>query len=816
MRYVGGLLLAFHLLLPIVFAGNSPKVIHATRADSSIVFDGLLHDWLWQTSMPVEDFTQFYPEEGNAPTERTSVRILFDDKAMYVGVICYDSDPRGIVSQLTRRDRTSEADRFTVQIDSYHDHQTAFVFSVNVAGVQSDGLLSQDGNVYDLSYDAVWRVQTARHREGWSAEFEIPYNAIRFSQQENNAYRWGINFRRYISRKHETDEWVMVPSTERLLISRWGHVDGIVRITPPLNLSLIPYVSGTATFETEAPYRPYKSDRSGRAGLDLKYGMSRNFTVDAAFNPDFGQVEVDQAILNLTVFETLYPEKRPFFIEDSQVFEFGAAVDNTPLTLFYSRRIGQRPFGSFFVPPPAGGTVEDNPLTTTILGAAKVTGHSESGLSLGLLTTVTDEENAVLKDSAGRETKIRTEPRGSYNVVRIKQEFGDNSWFGGIATLAGRKNTLPAFSGGFDWNLRFADGEYTLDGYFAGVHSSSTRNIPDGSAGRVLFSKIAAEHWYYTASYNFYSANFNSNDIGYFAQPRYHGGYVQLLYRESKGEGWFRRSSFSLVPEVRWNWNAIRTGAFVDAKFTADWTNFWRTTLRYTLNDHAYDDDERGIIGLYLRPVNHLFRWEQTTDERKPVSVSLTTEYKFDEKNKTSFSTLLGVTIRPASNIELTPLFYFEKTRAEETGVLSSGRIASDTSTNGIRYSLFGERDVDEIDLALRGIITFTRTLSLQFYSQILLARGRYDNFRLLEGSETLTRLPNQNLPYDFNLAIFDANVLLRWEFLPGSTLYLVWTQSRGDDSGDYTTDFGPRLRETFKLPHDDAVLLKVSYWWGL
>lgn len=811
MRYVGGLLFAFHLLLPVVFAGNSQKVIHATRADSSIVLDGLLHDVLWQTPMSIEDFTQFYPEEGNAPTERTSVRILFDDKAIYVGVICYDSDPRGIVSQLTRRDRSSEADRFTVQIDSYHDHQTAFVFSVNVAGVQSDGFLSQDGNAYDLSYDAVWRVRTARHREGWSAEFEIPYNAIRFSPQENNEYQWGINFRRYISRKRETDEWVMVPSSERLLISRWGHLDGIRRIEPPLNLSLIPYVSGTATFESAASFRQYKSGKSGSAGLDVKYGLSRNFTLDAAFNPDFGQVEVDQSILNLTVFETFYPEKRPFFIEGSQLFEFGNAVDNSPLTLFYSRRIGQRPFLAPFVSSPAGGIVEDNPLTTTILGAAKLTGHTESGFSLGLLTTATDEENAVVKDSLGTELKIRTEPRGSYSVIRMKQEFGDNSWLGGMATLAGRETMMPAYSGGFDWNLRFADGEYTLDGYLAGVHSSSSRNNPDGSAGRLLFSKIAAEHWFYTVSYNFYSTNFNSNDLGFFAQPRYHGGYVQFLYRENRAEGLFRRYSYSLVPEFRWNWERVRTAAQLDMSFSADWVNFWRSTLRVVVNDHAYDDGERGIIGLYLRPVNYWLRAEVKTDERKPVQVSLSTDYKFDEKYKTSFSTLLGVTIRPASNIELTPLFYFEKTRDEETGVLSGGRIVAQTGK-----SLFGDRDVDEIDLAMRGIITFTRTLSLQFYTQILLARGRYDNFKLLEGSETLTLHPNQNQNYDFNLAIFDANILLRWEFLPGSTLYFVWTQSRGDDSGDYSVDFGPRFRETFKLPHDDALLLKVSYWWGL
>jgi len=812
MKYVlEGVLLLCSIGLAVALAGGSTKVIHAVRTDGPIVLDGLLHDWRWQAATPVEDFTQFYPNEGDQPTERTSVRILYDDRALYIGVICYDSEPRGIVPQLTRRDRGSEADRFTVQIDSYHDHRTAFVFSTNVAGVQSDGFLSQDGNVYDLSYDAVWKVHTARHREGWSAEFEIPFNAIRFSPRSDARYEWGINFRRYISRKRETDEWVMVPSTERLLIARWGHLHGIEKITPPLNVSLIPYVSGTASFESEAPgIRPFKSDQTGSAGIDLKYGISRDFTLDVAINPDFGQVEVDQSILNLTVFETYYPEKRPFFVEGASLFEFGSAVDHTPLALFYSRRIGQRPLGSYFVSPPPGGSVEANPLVTTILGAAKVTGHSESGLSLGLLTTATAEENAVVKDSTGNTQTIRTEPRGTYNVLRVKQEFGGSSWVGVMGTLAAREKRQPAYSGGIDWNLRFDDGRYTLDGYLAGARSSSTRVRPDGAAGRVLFSKIAAEHWFYTASYNFATPYFSSNDLGIFNMPRYHGGYVQLLYREVKAEVLFRRYAFSLVPEVRWNWDGVRTLAQAEVSFTADWINFWRSTLKYTINDRAYDDSERGIIGLYKRPAHHWLRLSMQTDERQALSVALTTDFKIDQKQKTSFSTLVGITLRPASNIELMPLFYFERTRREETGVLRGGRII-----NVGDMSLFADRDVDEIDLAMRGIITFTRTLSLQFYTQILLARGKYEKHRVLIGGDEFVGVA-QPPPADFNYAIFDANVLLRWEFLPGSTIYLVWTQSRFGDSGNYATDFGPRLRETFKLPHDNAVLLKMSYWLAL
>ncbi|MBI4534762.1 MAG: carbohydrate binding family 9 domain-containing protein [Ignavibacteriae bacterium] len=795
-----------------VLAGNSDRTITAVRVDPPIVLDGFVNEPEWQRAPPALDFTQFDPVEGALPTEVTSVRILYDDHALYVGVICYDARPGEVVPQLTRRDRTSEADRFTVQIDSYHDHQTAFVFSTNVSGVQSDGVLSQDGNVYDITWDAVWNVKTRWYIDGWSAEFEIPFNAIRFSPQRGESYEWGINFRRYISRKHETVEWVIVPRTEKLQIPHWGHVQGIKDISPPLNLSLIPYLSGTSMFESSTGGVPARSSHEALAGLDLKYGLTRDFTLDATFNPDFGQVEVDQAVLNLTVFETRFPEKRPFFVEGAQVFAFGTSVDNTSLPLFFSRRIGKRPSLAFSVAPPPGGSIEENPLVTTIIGAAKVTGHSGSGLSVGVLTAATDREKAVIRDSQGNRSEVMTEPEGSYNVVRIKQDMKGNSWFGGMATFASRAHTLPAFSGGFDWNLRFSQGTYTLDGFIAGAHSSATVTKRDGLAGKILFSKIRAEHWLYTLSYDFYTRYFNSNDLGFFAQPHDHGGYVQLGYRETQASGILRRYSFSVVPEARWNWDRVQTLGLIDATWSADYTNFWNTVLEYKLNLRAHDDAERGIIGIYRRPSSHSIIASIRTDERRNVIASLTTEYDFDEKKRRTFSTFLSLTLRPASWMELTPLAYYERTRNLETGVFSGGRIVSVSYAGGL-YSLFAQRDLDELDVAMRGIITFTRTLSLQFYSQVLLARGKYDDYKLLLSSRQFVQQVAPSPGYDFNQIVFNANLLLRWEYLPGSTLYLVWTQGRFDNVGDYSRPFGTRLQDAFKLPHEDVLLLKVSYW---
>jgi hypothetical protein len=818
MANIAALIILCTLHSPVALGGSSPKIVTAVRAENAPVLDGLVNDAVWQQAPTLTDFTQFDPEEGTPPSEQTSVRILYDDNALYIGVICYDSQPSGIVRQLTRRDRSTEADRFTVMIDSYHDLQTAFVFSCNVSGVQSDGVLSQDGTVYDLTWDAVWSVEASLIPDGWSAEFRIPFNALRFSR-EDGEYVWGANFRRYISRKRETVEWVMVPRSETLQISRWGKLTGITGIDPPIHLSLAPHVSVRSSFQTATAARSSSSDHEGFGGLDIKYGLSQNFTLDAAVNPDFGQVEVDQAVLNLTVFETRFPEKRPFFIEGSQIFTFGSSIDNTTLPLFFSRRIGKRPTGSAGITSPAGGKVESNPLATTILGAAKVTGRTQSGFSLGVIASATDEEEAVVRSATGERTEIRTEPRGTYNVARVKQEFAGGSWVGGLATGVARENMLPAYSGGIDWNIRLDDRTYTLDGYVAGAKSSARVGMRDGAAGRVLFSKISAEHWFYTTAYDFSTENFNTNDIGFFAQPRDHGGYVQLLYRENFAGGIFRRYSFAFNPEYRWNWDGVLTHSVVNNTAAAEFRNYWFATLNYALKAPAHDDADRGIVGTYRRPFGHQFQLSVRTDERQSLSANFIGAYEFDAKRKQTFYAYLAVKARPAPWVELEPLVFYQRTRDDEAWLFPDGNII-DPNVGPARFSVFGDRDLDELDFALRGIITFTRELSLQFYSQVLLARGRYDNYKRLVSSRELVAYDYPSHPayysHDFNAVTFNANVLLRWEYLPGSTIYLVWTQGRFDNIANYMRGFGSRFRDTFTLPHEDILLLKVSYWFSL
>lgn len=796
-----------------VFA-QTARGIWASRTAAPPRIDGLLNDSCWSSAQPSSDFTQFDPTEGAPPTEQTTVRLLYDDKALFVGVMCNDSDPAKIATQLSRRDRTTEADRFTVMIDSYFDRQTSFVFSTNVAGVQSDGVLSQAGSVYDVTWDAVWEVRTARGRWGWSAEFVIPWSALRFSERHNKPYEWGINFRRYISRKKEILEWVMVPRTERYSIPFWGTLNGIRDIRAPLHLEIAPYVSGLQTSTTGEFYRPVQSTKQLEAGLDLKFGLSRNFTLDATINPDFGQVEVDASVLNLTVFETLYPEKRPFFLEGAQMFTFGGSGDNTPLTLFFSRRIGRQPSGSNEIAASPGGVIEDNPLVTTILGAAKLTGRTSSGLSVAALTSFTDEEHATLWSPTGRSTQT-TEPRSSYNVVRLKQDVDDGSWYGGMVTMADRY-AHPAWSGGIDWNQRFARGKWTADGYLAGSHLYANDKLQTGSAGRLLFMCISAEHWFPAISYDFYTPKFEINDLGFFAQPHDHGGFFQMLYRENESHGLLKRYAFSFNPEMRWNWDdGVPTHADLRLEAAGEFRNFWQLEFLYIHKFAAYDDHERGVLGLYRRPVSNNFHLTITSPENHDVSATTLVGAALGARGERNFTLSPSFTVRPTPWMEFSPALYYHRAFNTVAWVYPDGN----TLVTG--SSVFGTRDLEYLDLSLRGIVTFTRTLSIQFFLQSFIARGRYRDYCVLREDGRLapvmfSGVGSGSLNHDFNENIFNANVLLRWEYLPGSTIYLVWTQERYGYLGEYERSVGKRMGDTWSLPRQDTFVLKANYWFSL
>jgi hypothetical protein len=819
-----------YIVIGILFSQNllfgipSTKNIVASRTSESMRIDGLLTEQVWETAVPVSGFQQFDPDEGALSTEVSVVRVLYDDNALYVGVKCSDSEQQAIVQQLTRRDRSVQADRFSVIIDSYYDHNTAFLFSGSVSGVKSDGVLSHDGLVYDVQWDAVWDFAAEILPDGWSAEFKIPYSALRFSEQDSE-FVWGINFRRYIARKKETDEWVMVPRSETphgtiTSVSKMGNLSGLLNIHPPLHIEFLPYHVSKASYLTQPSPFSLRKDYDYNFGIDLKYGITNNFTLDAAINPDFGQVEVDKKVLNLTVFETEYPEKRPFFLEGSQIFSFGNGFDNKPLPLLYSRRIGRYPSGyqkldqlgyeNFSLG--SNATYIEKPEITTILGAAKLTGRTNDGFVVGVLSAVTDHEYAVLQDINGNHSpSILVEPRANYNTVRLWKNIWDGNStgsFGLMATNSLINGRLPSYSGGVDWNVRLADGEYGIDGYIAGSQSKISSDIINtGTIGRIAVGKMRGEHFYAFTAYDYATKNFNIDNLGFFSQPREHGGYFQLSYKNDKADEPLWRYVLTMQSNYRWNWSGINTVKQFEVEPIFEFRNFWRFTLDYYHEMPAYDDENRGIIGLYKKSEGNKIFGTLQTDSRKPFAFSVNAGYMKYVNGSYTYQSVIEATIRPSSWIEFVPGFTFMATKKEEAwliGAYADGK------------NLFGDRDVDYYDFSLRGTVTFTTNMSFQFFNQIMLAKWRYINFKTLDSPDHLPLFEGKPAAQDYFMKVFNANIVFRWEYLHGSTFFLVWTQGRQGYNGIYNQTISKDFRDIFRLPMDNVILAKISYWWSL
>src|SRR3989454_311597 len=406
--------------------GLVPPTVTAVRVARPPVLDGRLDDSVWALAAPVTDLRQSDPEEGRLVSESTAVRVLYDDEALYVGVRLFDREPGKIARHLGRRDSFTQSDDFRVLIDSYHDHRTAFRFDVNPLGVKHDLQFGDDGGFADDSWDPVWQVATSVDSLGWSAEYRIPFSQLRFSRAREQV--WGIRFVRTILRKNEFAMWPFIGKTESGFVSRFGHLAGLHDIPAPKRLEVLPYSVGRGTFRQPGnPANPFdqSSDYFGGAGLDLKYGVTSNLTLDATVNPDFGQVEIDPAFVNLTAFEQFLPEHRPFFVEGADIFGFGgtggsfSSFGGTP-QFFYSRRIGRPPHGDAYSP----GQFVRMPDNTTILGAAKLSGKTAGGWSVGVLDALTAREYAVTADTlSGTRAADEVEPLTNYFVGRFKRDY---------------------------------------------------------------------------------------------------------------------------------------------------------------------------------------------------------------------------------------------------------------------------------------------------------------------------------------------------------------------------------------------------------
>lgn len=793
----------------IVHARTAFPSISAVRTARPPVIDGYLDDLAWNTAHGGSDFIQRDPVEGAPASEKTVFKILYDDDNLYVSAMMFDANPDSIVARLARRDDLAESDFFAVGLDSYNDKQTAFVFLVLASGTKVDYLAYSDGKYEDYSWDPVWEVQTRMLPDGWSAEMKIPLSQIRFTQGNDT---WGVNAARKITRKQEETHWSLMSKSQDGFASQFGTMTGMADVMLPVLFEVLPYAVGSSE------HYPQKSDRiksekiRPNAGVDIKYGVSSNFTLDATINPDFAQVEADPAVLNLTTFETFYPEQRPFFIEGTQIIRFVTFGGDFGPGLFYSRRIG-RPISVRL--PDDGEIITDEPRSATILGAVKFSGKTESGTSVGVLSALTQEEEFSYRDTLGIYRTLRAEPSSSYNLVRVKQDFWNNSTVGGILTAAARDGKNPAYTAGSDWDIKFGNNMYRTTGFYA--HSriiDPSGAVREGSAGKANFAKVSGE-WTWSTNVDFTSRRYYINDIGFFNSPNDYGASGNVGYRNFSPGEYLRSFRLSLNPHFRWNYDGLTLFREMRFDAAAQLLNYWWLEAAVQYSNGEKDPYEPRGYGVYNFPSSIFVRGEIETDNRAPVVLNLEENFRRNAQGATINNAGFSIVLRP------TPAMEYRLTvgYATDRGLNAFADAETDsivTFAPSQPFAVFGKRDVDRTDLTLRSSILFTNNISLQIYNQYFWAKGRYNDFSVLMRNGTLASYAYRG-NVDFNRTSFISNVVLRWEYREGSTFYVVWSHGRlFRQTGGYGTGFGSSIDNTLGIAPDNTYVVKVSYWLGL
>ncbi|MEP0548988.1 MAG: DUF5916 domain-containing protein [Rhodothermales bacterium] len=732
------------------------------------VLDGKLDDAAWATAEMATGFTQMRPDPGAASTQRTESYVLYDDDALYVGFRCHDDAPEQIVRRLARRDDWNVSDKVLVSIDSYGDGRTAFAFGVNAAGVKYDFLIYNDSDE-DNSWDAVWDVAVASDVDGWTAEFRIPLSQLRF-QTGDGPQQWGIEFQRDIARNDEKSFWApLLPDVDGY-VSRFGTLGGLEGLASPRRLEVQPYVATRLTREPGDGDDPFYRENAviGSAGADLKYGITSNLTLSATINPDFGQVEADPAVVNLSAFEVFFEERRPFFVEGVDVFEFGRTRGYTASyrpTFFYSRRIGRRPqrglSGDEYV-------YVDAPDQTTIATAAKLSGKV-GNWSVGVLNAVTLEEQARYIDPSGDELRSPVEPLTNYAVGRVKRDFrGGNSVVGGLFTATNRSMSEAAFEGitpgeayvgGLDFEHAWGNRSWAVSGVVAGSYVAGSIEVIDdlqrapqrylqrpdaghlaldpgatslsGTYGEFSVAKTGGK-LIGSVTTNLVSAGFDVNDLGFqFRSDAYALSGIVIYNENEPGVDWLRRWGGNVNWNVSMNGDGQVINRGINFNSNVQLSNLWGGGLYVGGVPAAVYNDRLTRGGpAARRPADIGVNPWIYSDPRKAVSgeayAFLRTEFVDNPEYDVEFGT--DITVRPNSSLELTISPDFSR-QFDTDQYLTSVESDAAAATFGTRY-VFGDIEQTSFSVGLRANWTFTPELSLQLYARPFVTAGRYSGYK--------------------------------------------------------------------------------------
>jgi hypothetical protein len=853
---------------------NTTLIVHAVRTKEPIIVDGILSEPVWQNASEVSDFTQIDPAEGKPATQRTEVRILYDDDAIYIGARMFDSSPDSIIKNLARRDVSINSDMFKIYFDPFFDKRTGYYFAVNASGTLYDGTLYND-TWNDQSWDGVWEGKAHIDDKGWTVEIRIPFSQLRFKLKDMNL--WGVDFERLIARKHEDDFLVYVPKNSNGFVSRFAKLDGIKGIKPPSYFEFLPYVTSKAEYSDPGVGNPYSNGSvyTQNIGADLKMGIGTNLTLNAAINPDFGQVEIDPAVINLSDVETYFQEKRPFFVEGSSFFNFGSGgVTNywgfnwwSP-TFFYSRRIGRAPEGAIptadFVNEPSG---------TQILGAAKIIGRLDDGWNIGAIQAVTKREYADYQVD-GQKYSLEAEPLTYYGIARALKEFNSGQQgIGFITTYTNRFFNDPglpdqlnknAIVGGVDgWSYLDTSGTWVMNGWYSESNVTGDKTDilslqtgerhyfqrPDskylkvdsnatsltGYADRFVLSKQKG-NWGVNAAFGTVSPGYEINDLGFLPITNDINMHIGSWYQWTTPTNFFHNAQLGGAIFRTYDYEGEITWEGLYHYGYLQFPNFYAINWDYAYNPQTLNNRETRGGPAMINPPGYQFDLSANSDQQKNLIF-----YLGGGNYHTSYSDqpyIYGeVDYNPSTNISLSisPQLSYSYTIAQWVNSYTDPYA---TATFGTRY-VFAQFNQTTLSSGIRLNWTFNPKLSLQFYMQPLISSGNYQNFKELaqpgtfkfntygKGSstfdpETYTVYPDgpggPAQPFtianpNFNIVSLRGDAVLRWEYLPGSVFYFVWTQTRSDQETEDSFQFNNSIDRLLTLPVDNTFIIKFTYW---
>lgn len=862
------------------------KWTNAARVTAGAVrVDGILGEEVWRNALFTGGFIQKTPDEGKPSTRRTEVAFLYDEEALYVGARMHCDDPSEIRAILSRRDNAGISERIIVSLDTYHDLRTSYSFSVTATGVRIDYYHSEDKeHDRDFSFNPVWEARTDIDGGGWTAEMRIPFSQLRFNRAEKQV--WGLNMNHWIPDGNEDTYWVHIPTTDEGWASRFGELHGIHGIRPSRRVEILPYfacdVLRSGEIDEEDPFADY-TEIDWRAGADFKIGIGPNLTLDGTINPDFGQVEADSADVNLSEYETVFEEKRPFFTEGNQLLG-----GNGP-SYYYSRRIGAQPHGD------PGSDYLDSPINTTILSAGKLTGRLVNGLSIGALGAVTAREYAKTStEIAAVETthvgdislidttrsnvrdRVKVEPLTGYGVLRLQQEVGDQNSTIGLTLTAverdidegeslGTELTRSAYTGGVDWEWRFHDLEYKLEGaagfshvkgdssaitqvqrasahYFQRpdadhVTLDSSRTSLSGVCFSLEMSRVAGDHWLWEIEGGTKSPEFELNDIGVlrFADGLDLSGHIR--YRETEPGPILRGYNFGLWTKSSWNYGGARANTAGELTAQATFLNYWSSLIGVWASPKSMSDHLTRGGPLMETFETWSVRYGLSGNRANEFGWELTTNYAQNTEGAWLYKFSGSASIRTGGVWEfiVKPYYQFHKHNNQYVDTYDGGRAA----TFGNRY-IFSWIDMSTLSMQFRLNYAFSPDLTLEMYAEPFASSGEYYDYGELKAPRTSELITygvddgtimtvdengTRTVTYgndvltidnnDFNVLSFRSNMVLRWEWRRGSTLFLVWQQNRASGESCGNRVGGRDLLDSFRTEGDNYFAFKVSYWLG-